>query len=151
MTSASPAASSGGRGGGGSSVTWNSSVWTPASGTPRSARILRALITRPYGPQRNHSSTPAGSRSASNSARNRSSSSRPDSSAASCASRESTWIRCRRAGYRSFRSASSSANITDRAYRLPYSTVNRLSGSTASAVATSDSTGVIPEPATTAA
>jgi hypothetical protein len=48
-------------------------------------------------------------------------------------------------------SASSSANITDRAYRLPYSTVKRLSRSTASAVASTDSTGVMPDPATIAA
>jgi hypothetical protein len=51
----------------------------------------------------------------------------------------------------SFRSASSSANITERAWRLPYSSVNRLSGSTDSAVATSDRIGVMPEPAATAA
>ena len=35
--------------------------------------------------------------------------------------------------------------------RFPYTTLNRLSGSTASTVATSDSTGVIPLPAAIAA
>ncbi len=41
--------------------------------------------------------------------------------------------------------------MTLRAYRFPYTSVNRLAGSTASAVAISESTGVMPEPAATAA
>ena len=40
---------------------------------------------------------------------------------------------------------------TDRAYRFPKMTVNRELGSTARPVAISDSTGVMPEPAATAA
>ena len=114
VTSVSPR-SSGARGTeGGDCSTWNSSVCTVAP-----ASTVRASVTMPYGPHRNHSSTVDGSTRVSNSARSRASSSRPESSRASCGSRDSTWIRRSRVGYRSLRSASSSTNITLREYLLP--------------------------------
>jgi hypothetical protein len=89
--------------------------------------------------------------SASSSRRIRSASMRPESSGASPGSRDNTCTTWSRVGQRSFRSAISSANITLRASELPYTRVNVLCGSTARPVAISDSTGVMPDPAATAA
>ena len=150
VTSVPPDDSSGRRTGSGGASTWNSSVCTDDSGRPRATSTALASTTRPYGPQRNHSSIASPGTMLSSSRPSRSASIRPESSGDSPCSRESTCTRCNRAGYRSFRSANSSANITVLAVRLPYTRVKVLAGSTTRAVATSDSTGVMPEPATTA-
>ena len=68
------------------------------AGTPRAASTSRASVTIPYGPQRNHSSIRSAGTRCPAAGSSRSASTRPESRADSPGSRDSTWIRCSRAG-----------------------------------------------------
>ena len=129
------------------SSTWKISWWMWRGSTPRPVSSASAPVTMPNGPQRYHSSTDPTGRSEPKIAESRSVSRRPWKSSTSWASRDSTLTRWKRPGKRFLRSSSSSRNMIELVRRLPKSSVAREPGSSSRALVSSESTGVMPEPA----